>query len=150
MKSPPLQETAVDSFIRTCRARGHKLTPQRLSIYKAITAADDHPTAETVYRLVRKDLPSVSRDTVYRTLGLFQQWGLLKTVLVGSEGLRYDPNLAQHHHFVCDICGVLADFVWDEFDLLKFPAALRSVGAPEQRQAEIHGTCRQCLNKKRG
>lgn len=131
-------------FLETCRKQGHKVTPQRLAIYDVAMSAVDHPTVDMLYERIRQELPAVSRDTVYRTLTLFESWGLLNSVRIGDQGLRYDPNTESHHHFVCDACGRLFDFTWEQFDKLRLPKSAARFGAPSGRQVEVHGVCHSC------
>jgi len=84
-----------------CRRSGHKVTHQRLEIFREVAATDEHPDVETIHERVRRRLPTVSIDTVYRTLRLLVDLGLASTVLTDQERMRYDANTNPHHHFVC-------------------------------------------------
>ena len=79
MKQPDAKdvERRVARFERLCRDAGIRLTHQRLEIYRAVAQSDDHPDAETVYRRVRTRMPTVSLDTVYRTLWLLNDHHLI-------------------------------------------------------------------------
>ena len=68
-------EEKVDSFLQRCRERKVKITPQRVEIFKALAATDEHPGVDEVYKRIRPVMPSVSKDTVYRTLALFEELG---------------------------------------------------------------------------
>ena len=92
------------------RAAGVKLTHQRLEIFREVLASREHPDAEAVYRGVKRRLPTVSLDTVYRTLALLGELGFVTTLGPRRESVRYDANLGHHHHFVCERCGLARDF----------------------------------------
>ena len=77
---------------------GVKLTHQRLEIFRELAAAQDHPDAETLFRAVQRRMPTVSLDTVYRTLWMLHRLGLVTTLGPQRDGIRFDANLAPHHH----------------------------------------------------
>lgn len=89
-------------------------------------------------------LPTVSLDTVYRTLWLLDDLGLVASLGPRGEGLRFDPNLERHHHYVCVRCGLVRDFESAEFNALRMPAAVRGLGGVEGVRVEVRGVCRQC------
>ncbi len=99
----------LDTFRRRCTELGLTLTPQRLAIYQFLATHDSHPSAEEVYREVKPDLPSLSLGTVYRTLELFEENGLVSRVLTLSPQARYDANQDEHHHFICVRCQRVLD-----------------------------------------
>ena len=72
-------------------------------------------------------MPSISRDTVYRTLATLEAEGLVRKVEPLVRERRYDANLDRHHHFVCTVCGMVRDFYSDELDRLPIPQS-RGVG----------------------
>ncbi len=127
---------------------GIKLTHQRLAIYQAIMDAKDHPSAETIFERLKGELPALSLDTVYRTLALFEQLGLIKRVHI-LDHARFDPDLTRHHHFVCKKCKKIIDFVWPDFDQMTLPDGLNNLGRPLEHQVEVRGICKECLKKER-
>ncbi len=129
------------------RDAGVKVTHQRLEVFSVVASAQDHPDVETVFRGVRKRLPTISLDTVYRTLSLFQDLGLLNTLGSPRERYRFDANLQPHHHFVCVQCGFTADFYSDDFNRLLIPEVAKTFGQVERAQVEVKGVCRECLKR---
>ncbi|MDA8177928.1 MAG: transcriptional repressor, partial [Deltaproteobacteria bacterium] len=81
----------LERFQAACRRAGVKLTHQRLEIFREIAGSTKHPDAETVYRGVRARVPTVSLDTVYRTLWLLDGLGLITTLGPRRESVRFDP-----------------------------------------------------------
>lgn len=134
----------TERFEGAIRRAGIKLTPQRIAIYREVARTADHPDIETVFRNVRRKLPSVSLDTVYRTLGLFADLGLVMTVRPLGYRLRFDANTSPHHHFVCTRCGATLDFEYREFDTFRIPAAASALGRVESRHVEFRGLCASC------
>ncbi len=127
-----------------CREQGIKLTHQRMEILKEIVLATDHPDTEQVFNRVRERLPTVSIDTVYRTLWLLDDLGLITTVGSKRERVRFDANLDEHHHFLCKECGVIHDFSYEEFNNMKLPDEVQSFGSVESTKVNVVGTCSQC------
>lgn len=130
------------------RQRNLKLTHQRIEILNEVVKSGDHPDVESIHRGIRKRLPTVSLDTVYRTLWLLHDLGLIDTVGPSHERVRFDGNTEPHHHFVCKQCGAIYDFYSQEFDQLKVPEAIQALGHGEKINVEVRGLCRQCLDKK--
>lgn len=136
----------LDQFKAACRHAGLKLTHQRIEVFREVARTDDHPDAETVYRGVRRRVPTVSLDTVYRTLWMLIDLGLLNTLGPPQDRVRFDANTNPHHHFVCRKCGAAHDFTSREFDVLRAPDAVRKLGSVATIHVEFRGVCARCLN----
>ena len=134
-------------FNEACRKSGAKLTHQRIEIFREVAQSTDHPGVEKVYQGVRKRIPTVSLDTVYRTLGWLKELGLITTLGPPRERTRFDANLSHHHHFVCVQCGLTRDFYSDKFDKLTLPESVQSIGYVETTQVEVKGFCFKCAAK---
>ena len=137
----------MDSFNEACRKSGAKLTHQRMEIFREVAQSTDHPDVEKVYQGVRKRMPTVSLDTVYRTLGWLKELGLITTLGPPRERTRFDANLSHHHHFVCVQCGLTRDFYSDKLDKLSLPESVQSIGYVETTQVEVKGACLKCAAK---
>jgi Fur family peroxide stress response transcriptional regulator len=138
----------MDHFRAVLRRSGIKLTHQRLEIFQEVAKSGNHPDAETIFKGVRHRVPTVSLDTVYRTLWLMVDLGILTTLGPPRERVRFDANMSSHHHFVCVGCGMTRDFYCEEFDRLKIPNAVKTLGSVEIAQVEIRGRCLQCSKSK--
>ncbi len=143
------QETGlrINRFAEACRASGAKLTHQRMEIFREVAQAIDHPDAEEIYQRVRERMPTVSLDTVYRTLRWLEDLGFISTLGPLWERTRFDANLKQHHHFVCVRCGLTRDFYSDHLNNLKLPNLVKSIGQVETMQVEVKGICHECAAK---
>ncbi|MEZ5378952.1 MAG: transcriptional repressor [Acidimicrobiales bacterium] len=91
------------------RCDGRKVTPQRLAVFEALHGDRSHPTAEVVWDRVRGVMPSMSLRTVYQVLNDLVELGEVNAVDVGSGPVRFDPNVGEHDHFVCERCGRVVD-----------------------------------------
>jgi Fur family peroxide stress response transcriptional regulator len=134
----------LDGFKTACRRAGVKLTHQRLEIFRAVAASLDHPDAEAVFRKVRPRLPTVSLDTVYRTLSMLGELGLVTPLGPRRESVRFDANLARHHHHVCVRCGLIRDFQSPALDQVQLPSAAKALGRVLAMQIEVRGLCPAC------
>ncbi len=129
------------------KAKGVRVTHQRLEVFCELMSSHEHPSAEEIYERVARRLPTISLDTVYRTIALFEEFGVIRRVEVLDDRARYDANLKPHHHLVCTRCKKIEDFYWPGFDRLKEPEELRKWGRLRSRHAEIRGLCRECAEK---
>ncbi|WP_437679552.1 Fur family transcriptional regulator [Sorangium sp. So ce131] len=91
------------------RASGLKLTPQRMAIVRELAADPTHPTAQELFERLRPALPTMSFATVYNTLDALASAGLCAALSLSPGAARFDPNMAAHHHAVCDRCGLVRD-----------------------------------------
>jgi Fur family peroxide stress response transcriptional regulator len=140
-------EQRVESFKAATRKAGVKLTHQRIEIFREIASSIEHPDAETVFRAVQKRLPTVSLDTVYRTLWTLNELGLIVTLGPRRGRARFDANLKQHHHYVCVHCGRTCDFESAELNRIRIPRTAQGFGSIVSAHVEVRGICRTCSKK---
>lgn len=144
LEETPRAERRLQHLEAVVRDAGVKLTHQRLEIFRELARTEDHPDAETVFRAVQRRVPTVSLDTVYRTLWMLRDLGLVTTLGPSREGVRFDVNTERHHHYVCVGCGMVRDFASQALDGLRVPEALRELGSVEDTQVEVRGLCKSC------
>ncbi len=150
MKVEPAEvDRRVEGFKAASREAGVKLTHQRLQIFREIAASLDHPDADTIFREVRRRVSTVSLDTVYRTLWLLNDLGLITTLGPRRESVRFDANLEHHHHYVCVRCGLARDFASAELNALRLPEAVKRLGSISRTQVEVRGVCERCMKRAR-
>ncbi len=140
-------EQRMKHFETVCRDEGIKLTHQRIEIFREVAQTEDHPDADLVFQRVRDRIPTVSLDTVYRTLWLLNDLGLVVTLRSSRERTRFDANLNSHHHFVCGQCGFTRDFYSNDLDNIRLPDSVGSLGEIEATHVEVRGVCRECVEK---
>ena len=96
----------MGQLVQTLKERGHRLTPQRQLILEAIEAAEGHVSAESVHARVAAQFPQVNISTVYRTLELLQNLGLVThTHFDDGIALYHLAEDSHHQHMVCRQCG---------------------------------------------
>ncbi|MBW1980901.1 MAG: transcriptional repressor [Deltaproteobacteria bacterium] len=142
-----LSEEQFARLKRICRNGGLKLTHQRLEIFEELVRAEDHPSAEMIFKRVQSRTPTISLDTVYRTLATFERFGLISKTHVSDGRARYDADLSPHHHLVCSRCKAISDFHWQEFDSIEPPEEVRNWGVATSKVAVMSGICKHCLKK---
>ena len=134
-------------FADICRKHGLKATQQRFEIYAELFKSLEHPDAETVYLEIRKRMPSISFDTVYRTVRVLEEKGVISRINPNLERTRYDANTKKHHHFICAKCGLIKDFHSEDFDRLSPPGEIDEIGKAEYVHVEVRGLCNKCKRK---
>ncbi len=142
-------ETArrVGSMTAALRDEGLRLTHQRLEVVREIAATDEHPDVESVYRGVRVRVPTISLDTVYRTLATLVARGLVARVATTEGAARYDAATSPHHHYVCTRCGSMRDVVDAALDAVAVPDGVRALGSVETVEVRMRGVCAACAEK---
>lgn len=101
--------TGRDDIVARLLAHGINPTPQRVEIARVLLARCTHLSADAVFQAVDKTVAHVSKATVYNTLGLFAQKGLVREVIVDPAKVFYDSNIAPHHHVYNLTTGELTD-----------------------------------------
>ncbi len=140
-----LVENAMQQFTEKCRKAGLKITHQRSETYKLLLQVPDHPTAETLHKRLQVSLPSLSLDTVYRTLATLEECNLVRRIQTAESQARFEAVCEQHHHLICNQCKRVVDFTWHEVDTLTVPSLVTDWGAIETKNMVIYGTCAACL-----
>ena len=111
-----------DEIAVLLRARDINPTSQRVEIALLLFTRCEHLSAEEVFALVNGDSARVSKATVYNTLGLFAERGLVREVIADPTRVFYDPNTAPHHHFYDTSTGKLMDIPAAEVQIRTLPA----------------------------
>src|SRR3954464_4214169 len=147
--------TAIDERLETAlRAGGHRLTSPRLRPPpplppprpppRARADLGRHASAEEIARASAERLPGLSLPTVYATLDLFEDLGLVRRVDAGGPAALFDPRTEPHAHFSCRHCGAVADLDV-AIDAREAEAAARATGAePAQVDVVVRGVCASC------
>ena len=147
--SPDEAQRRVEAFRDACASAGIKITPQRTEIFREVALSEEHPDAETILRRVRERMSNVSLDTVYRTLSLLEELGLVSKVGILCDRARFDANTDRHHHFVCVQCGRVRDFVKREWDQCPTPEEVKGLGTIQSMHVQLRGVCKACAAPKR-
>ena len=134
-------------FEEVCRKEGLKITHQRLEIFKELLNSHDHPTVEKLYHRLQPKLPTISLDTVYRTLTTLEKHDLVVRVETGESQARFEGRIEEHHHAICKKCGKITDFYWIFPDEASLPDEILNWGQIVKKSLTLHGLCRRCLQE---
>ena len=147
----PVSESEVTRRVgvlsQALRDNGLRLTHQRLEVVREIASTDEHPDVERIYRGVQNRVPTISLDTVYRTLATLADIGLVSRVTATPGPARYDANTSRHHHFVCVRCGLVRDVESPNLDRIRAPEQTAAYGAVESVDVHLKGVCKECLKQ---
>ncbi len=127
---------------RQLAARGGRLTPQRMAIYEAVVGRTSHPSVDAVYAAVRRRFPGLSPATVYSTLSLFADLGLVQEI--GGRVRRYDGRASVHFNLICRRCGRVTDVADRRLRALERAIAARTRFQVSGVRFELHGLCLRC------
>ncbi|HEX3596157.1 MAG TPA: transcriptional repressor [Polyangiaceae bacterium] len=94
------------------RSKGIRPSAHRLAVAEYVLATTEHPSAEQVLERVKRKFPLLSRATVYNTLNLLVEKGLLRELVLSEGKVVFDPKLDRHHHFIDDDTGQIEDIPW--------------------------------------
>jgi len=108
-------------IVQRLEACGIYPTPQRIKIAQVMLVRDQHMSADKVLQTVNMTESAVSKATVYNTLGLFANKGLIREVIVDPSKVFYDSNTSEHHHFYNVDTGELSDIPSEELLIDRLP-----------------------------
>lgn len=143
-----MAESEAQLAITRLRAHGVRITPQRRAVLQYLISHHTHPQVETIYRDLKQADDSIAMATVYNTLRMLVDEGLVLELDNGSEAARYDYFGHPHYHVICDQCGQIEDVADPRFaTMVKDIEALtrEKTGYRITRtDVEVHGTCPAC------
>lgn len=140
----------IEAFEGLCRSAGLKVTPQRVAVYKVLVESKEHPSAESVWRQVKKDIRNISLDTVNRTLLTLSKIDAAFIVEGSGGAKRFDGNLDNHQHFKCVNCKKIFDVYHEPFNNIDVPAELDGDFEVLRKTVYFEGYCGECKNRKQG
>jgi Fe2+ or Zn2+ uptake regulation protein len=131
------------------RSRGMRVTPQRVLIHRALRELDRHVSADEVLAAVSERLPNASLPTVYATLDLLEELGMVRRLSARSGAALYDPRVDPHEHGVCRSCGRVEDLDVEVDAGQALRAARRAGFEPAGAELVISGLCGDCAKAPR-
>lgn len=134
----------MKNLIQQLRDRRIAVTPQRLAVMAALQSRRDHPTADHIYQEVRRQLPAISFNTVYKTLELLCQRGMIIKVNPLHAVARYDGETGQHAHLICRQCHHIIDLNWEASAIPPLPAEDLHGFVVEHPSLTFWGHCPRC------
>jgi Fe2+ or Zn2+ uptake regulation protein len=139
-----IDTSADERLVAALRAGGHRVTSQRLVLYRVLNELARHATAEEVLKAAAQRLPGLSLPTVYATLDLFARLGVARRVDGAGSAVLYDPRTDAHQHFLCRNCGRVLD-VDAALGERRLLAAARAAGLEvDGVEVTLRGLCADC------
>ena len=145
------KQAAKDRFVAFLEKKNLRMTAQRHAIIEAVFSTDEHFTAEQLLDWSRARDKSVSRATVYRTLPLLTESGLVREMDFGKDYKFYDPNYAEHpnhNHIICADCEKIVEFESDQISRIEDEISTKLGFAVKSQRLQITASCEEL--KKRG
>jgi Fe2+ or Zn2+ uptake regulation protein len=140
-----MRSSAIDEqLVSELRRRGLRVTSQRIVIHRALCSEAQHLTAEQLLDKVSDQLPGVSLPTVYATLELLEDLGLVRRVATGNGAFLFDSRVEPHAHTVCRRCGATADLDGGALSEQVFTRAQQTGFVPDHTELVVWGLCSRC------
>jgi Fur family peroxide stress response transcriptional regulator len=134
-------------LITKLHSKGYKATPQRLAICKLLLSSKNHPSADQIYEEVKKQYPTISLATVYFTLDLLRELGLVQELGFSDRSSRYDPNISPHINVICPRCGKIYDYEAASVKKL-WSQIIAEIGlTPLRQRLDFYAFCDKCSKK---
>ena len=133
----------AETIKKTLKSKGLRITPQRFAVYANLLSRSDHPTVENIFADLNQDFPISSQATIYSSLQVLRDVGLVQEVLLEEGISRYDANMKKHHHFHCSCCGAIEDIPSNHFEALNLDG-LRPGLKAESYEITVRGICDRC------
>ena len=141
---PKLPE--LEEFLETLRAKGHRVTTERLHLFREVYSQHGHIDAEALLESMLRKGKKISRATLYRNLDLLAEYGFVRKHRLGGNRYLYEHVHAgqRHDHLVCDECGRVVEFVSPGIDAMQREICRAHGFDPDHHTLQIHGLCVDC------
>ena len=133
----------IDSLVKTLTEKNIKPSYQRIKILEYLINKKNHPTADKIFNEVVKEIPTLSKATVYNTLDLLKEVKLASVITIENNETRYDAKVASHGHFKCESCGCIYDF---EINIDNFSTDTLENFKIIEKNVYFKGVCPKCQN----
>ena len=143
-----LPEARLDRFRAFIHERGLKSTRQRDEIASWFFAIRGHLSADQIYREIQQVSPGIGFSTVYRTMKLLCEAGLVSERHFGNAEALYENVSAHHDHCICTVCGRIIEFENEKIEHLQREVAAEFGFRLDSHKMELYGCCAECSSKK--
>jgi Fur family peroxide stress response transcriptional regulator len=135
----------INPLVKQMQAAGHRMTPQRQAVLKILATSDTHPTVDQIYEKVRVDFPMTSRATVYKTISLAKEMGVVMELEFSKGSNRYDGKRPYAHaHVICTKCKQVMDAEDLEITALKEQIIRKTGYQIVNHRVDFFGICPDC------
>lgn len=134
---------SFEELMKRIKQKGINLSHQRLKIFEYLYQNQCHPTVDQIFSDLQKDIPTLSKTTVYNSLRILAEEGLVRLITIEENEIRYDIVVENHGHFKCESCGTIYNFSIDvdlliSEDLKRFKI--------DDKNVYFKGICPRCLS----
>lgn len=142
-----MSEKHLDEAISTLKKSGVRITPQRHAVLEYLMNSMSHPTADEIYKALEGKFPNMSVATVYNNLRVLREVGLVRELTYGDTSSRFEPNMSDHYHVICNSCGKIVDFQYPVLNEVESLAEQITDFDVSHHRLEIYGVCKECQEK---
>ena len=135
-----------EKYVSLLKEKQLKITPQRLEVLQYLDAHRTHPTVDEIYSELKGKNPSLSKTTVYNSVEILDEHGLIQSITITGNEMRYDFKQEMHHHFLCKTCGEIVDI---EVSCPMQDSMLNRKYKVDEVHGYFKGTCKKCLEKEK-
>lgn len=137
-------DSRLEQALHKLKSTGVRMTPQRHAILAYLLNTMAHPTADEIYKALAPKFPSMSVATVYNNLKVFIEIGLVREMTYGDNSSRFDADMSEHYHALCEECGKLVDFAYKPLHDLEKTAGEETGFVVKSHRVEVYGICADC------
>jgi len=143
-----MSEDQLQQALNTLKESGVRITPQRHAVLEYLINSESHPTADEIYKVLEKKFPNMSVATVYNNLRVLRKIGLVRELTYGDESSRFDYNMTDHYHIICEECDKVVDFHYPPLDEVESLAEQMTGFEVNNHRMELYGLCKDCQKVK--
>lgn len=136
----------MQKALATLKKEGIRITPQRHAVLEYLLESKAHPTADDIYKALEEKFPNMSVATVYNNLRVLRKASLVRELTYGDNSSRFDCNMIEHYHIMCEECGKIVDFHYPPLDEVESLAEKVTGFNVSHHRMELYGTCNDCKN----
>lgn len=139
-------QLAKERFTQYLKSGNYRITPERFVILDSVMQTDGHFDADELFSQMKTGGQKVSRATVYNTLDLLQDCGLISKYRFGENHSRYEKAFGRphHHHLICLECGDIIEFVNEKIEKVEREVCSSNGFKAQTTTLQIFGTCTRC------
>lgn len=145
---PKLPE--LDQFLDVLRKNGHRVTSERVHLFREVYTQHQHIDAEALLRSMKEQGLKISRATLYRNLDLMAEFGFVRKYRLGGNRFLYEHVHAgqRHDHIVCTVCGRVAEFKSPAIEAMQRQICAAHGFDPDEHTLQIYGVCERCSDRR--
>lgn len=137
----------LDKALSKLKATGVRMTPQRHAILSYLLSTKEHPSVDEIYKALEPKFPNLSVATVYNNLKVFLETGLVRELTYGDGASRFDADMSEHYHVICDHCGKIEDFEYSSLEDVENAATKQTSFTVDRHRVEVYGVCADCMEQ---